>query len=159
MIAAGEIIERPASVVRELVENSLDAEAGGIDIEIDVGGKQRIAVVDDGIGMAAEDVRLAVRRHATSKIGDKSDLGTIHTLGFRGEALPSIASVSRFSLFSRQRNTDVGTEIRVEGGDVKYLRDAGMPSGTRVIVEDLFYSVPARRKFLKSDRTEYLGGL
>jgi DNA mismatch repair protein MutL len=158
LIAAGEIIERPASVVRELLENSLDAEASGIDIEITVGGKQHIAVVDDGIGMGSEDVKLSLTRHATSKIADRSDLGTIHTLGFRGEALPSIASVSRFSLFSRQTNADVGTEIRVEGGGLKYVRDAGMPVGTRVVVDDLFYPVPARRKFLKSDRTEYLAG-
>jgi DNA mismatch repair protein MutL len=158
LIAAGEIIERPSAVIRELVENSLDAGACSIDVEVLVGGKQRIVVVDDGIGMNAEGVRLAMARHATSKITDKSDLGAIHTLGFRGEALPSMASVSRFSLFSREHDTDVGTEIRVDGGVVAYVRDAGIAAGTRVVVEDLFYSVPARRKFLKSDRTEYLNG-
>jgi len=156
LIAAGEIVERPASVIRELVENSLDAGATNIDVEILVGGKRRIAVVDDGVGMSAADVRLALERHATSKIADKRDLGTIHTLGFRGEALPSIASVSRFSLFSRERDADTGTEIAVAGGVIQHVRDAGIPAGTRVVVEDLFYSVPARRKFLKSDRTEYL---
>jgi DNA mismatch repair protein MutL len=158
LIAAGEIIERPSSVIRELVENSLDAGARDIDVEIVVAGKQRIVVVDDGIGMNVRDVGLAVQRHATSKIAERRDLEKIHTLGFRGEALPSIASVSRFSLFSRVRGNDVGTEIRVDGGAVAYVRDAGVPIGTRVVVEDLFYSVPARRKFLKSDRTEYLNG-
>ncbi len=156
LIAAGEIIERPSSVIRELVENSLDAGSRAIDVEILVGGKQRIVVVDDGIGMDARDVRLALQRHATSKITDRHDLETIHSLGFRGEALPSIASVSRFSLFSRVRGADAGTEIRADGGVVTYVRDAGVGVGTRVVVEDLFYSVPARRKFLKSDRTEYL---
>ncbi len=158
LIAAGEIVERPSSVIRELVENSLDAEARSIDIEMLTGGKQRIVVVDDGIGMSAADVRLALQRHATSKITDRQDLGAIHTLGFRGEALPSIASVSRFTLFSRERGADAGTEIVAAGGVVQHVRDAGIPEGTRVIVEDLFYSVPARRKFLKSDRTEYLNG-
>ncbi len=158
LIAAGEIVERPSSVIRELVENSLDAEARSIDIEMLTGGKQRIVVVDDGIGMSAADVRLALQRHATSKITDRQDLGAIHTLGFRGEALPSIASVSRFTLFSRERGADAGTEIVAAGGAVQHVRDAGIPEGTRVIVEDLFYSVPARRKFPKSDRTEYLNG-
>jgi DNA mismatch repair protein MutL len=158
LIAAGEIVERPSSVIRELVENSLDADARSIDIEMLTGGKQRIVVVDDGIGMSAADVRLAIQRHATSKITGKQDLGAIHTLGFRGEALPSIASVSRFTLFSRERGADAGTEIVASGGVVQHVRDAGIPEGTRVIVEDLFYSVPARRKFLKSDRTEYLNG-
>ncbi len=158
LIAAGEIIERPSSVVRELVENSLDAGAQSVDVELVTGGKQRIVVVDDGVGMSTDDAGLAIQRHATSKIVDKADLATIHTLGFRGEALPSIASVSRFSLFSREHGSDVGTEIRVDGGVVAYVRDAGVPPGTRVVVDDLFYSVPARRKFLKSDRTEYLNG-
>jgi DNA mismatch repair protein MutL len=158
LIAAGEIIERPSSVIRELMENSLDAEAGSIDIEMLVGGKRRIVVADDGVGMGAADVRLALERHATSKIAGKQDLGSIHTLGFRGEALGSIASVSRFSLFSRERGADAGTEIAVAGGVVQYVRDSGIPVGTRVIVDDLFYSVPARRKFLKGDRTEYLNG-
>jgi DNA mismatch repair protein MutL len=158
LIAAGEIIERPASVVRELVENALDAGARSIDVEMVTGGKQRIVVVDDGVGMSREDVETALKRHATSKIADKADLAAIHTLGFRGEALPSIASVSRFSLFSREHGSDVGTEIRVDGGVVAYVRDAGVPSGTRVVADDLFYPVPARRKFLKSDRTEYLNG-
>ena len=155
LIAAGEIIERPASVVKELVENSLDAGASSIDIEILVGGKKRIVVVDDGIGMSRQDAELALMRHATSKIRKKKDLTEIHTLGFRGEALPSIASVSRFVLFSRERDEDVGTEIAAEGGTIRHVRDAGVPPGTRIIVEDLFFSVPARRKFLKSVKTEY----
>jgi DNA mismatch repair protein MutL len=155
LIAAGEIVERPASVVKELVENSLDALAKSIDVEIRVGGKQLIVVSDDGIGMSSQDAGRALLRHATSKIRDKGDLTSIHTLGFRGEALPSIASVSRFTLFSREHGADVGTEIRVEGGEVKYTRDAGVPPGSRIVVEDLFFSVPARRKFLKSEKTEY----
>jgi DNA mismatch repair protein MutL len=159
LIAAGEIIERPASVVKELVENALDAEASSVDIEVLVGGKKRIVVVDDGIGMSGPDAARSLLRHATSKIHDKGDLKTIHTLGFRGEALPSIASVSRFTLFTRERDADVGTEIRIEAGVTKDVRDAGVPPGTRVIVEDLFFSVPARRKFLKSDKTEYFNVL
>jgi DNA mismatch repair protein MutL len=155
LIAAGEIVERPASVVKELLENSLDAGAESIDIEIASGGKKRIAVVDDGHGMTGEDARLALERHATSKIESFEDLQSIHTMGFRGEALPSIASVSRFTLFTRARKSEVGCEIHADGGVVKDSQDAGIPPGTRVIVEDLFYSVPARRKFLKTDRTEY----
>lgn len=155
MIAAGEIVERPASVVKELIENSLDAGAKSISVEIVKGGGRRIVVVDDGISMGKEDAERSLMRHATSKISKREDLEAIHTLGFRGEALPSIASVSRFTLFAREKDSDTGTEIAVEGGVKKYVRSAGVPPGTRIVVEDLFYSVPARRKFLKTDRTEY----
>lgn len=155
MIAAGEIVERPASVVKELIENSLDAGAESITVEIVKGGRRRIVVVDDGVSMGREDAERSLERHATSKISSREDLESIHTLGFRGEALPSIASVSRFSLFARERDSDQGTEVAVEGGKKKYVRSAGVPPGTRIVVEDLFYSVPARRKFLKTDKTEY----
>ena len=155
LIAAGEIVERPASVVKELLENSLDAGANSIDIEIEAGGKKRIVVTDDGVGMSTEDAKLSIERHATSKVGRMDDLKSIHTLGFRGEALPSIASVSRMTLFTRMKDSTSGCEIRLEGGKLKYVRDAGIPKGTRVIVDDLFFSVPARRKFLKTEKTEY----
>ena len=154
-IAAGEIVERPASVVKELVENSLDAGARRIDIEIKQGGKQLIAVSDDGHGMNREDALLSVERHATSKISSVDDLSTIHTLGFRGEALPSIASVSRFILVTKSSNDETGTEIAISAGTVEYVRDAGRATGTSIQVHDLFLTVPARRKFLKTDRTEH----
>ena len=154
-IAAGEIVERPASVVKELVENSLDAGAGRIDIEIKQGGKQLIAVSDDGHGMNREDALLSVERHATSKISREEDLSAIHTLGFRGEALPSIASVSRFVLITKTSDDETGTEIAIDGGAVEYVRDAGRATGTSIHVHDLFLAVPARRKFLKTDRTEH----
>lgn len=154
-IAAGEIVERPASVVKELVENSLDAGAGRIDIEIKQGGKQLIAVSDDGHGMNREDALLSVERHATSKISREEDLSAIHTLGFRGEALPSIASVSRFVLITKTSDDETGTEIAINGGAVEYVRDAGRAVGTSIQVHDLFLAVPARRKFLKADRTEH----
>ncbi len=155
LIAAGEIVERPASVVKELLENSLDAGAESIDIEIEAGGKKRIVVTDDGVGMSMEDAKLAIERHATSKVERIDDLKSIHTLGFRGEALPSIASVSRLTLFTKMEDSTSGCEIRLEGGKLKYVRDAGIPKGTRVIADDLFFSVPARRKFLKTEKTEY----
>jgi len=155
LIAAGEVVERPASVVKELFENALDAGASSVDIEIMRGGREKISVLDDGSGMGKDDALMAFGRHATSKLTDINDLVRIHTLGFRGEALPSIASVSRTTLFTRTSGDDTGWEVRVEGGDVKYIREAGAPFGTRVVVEDLFYSVPARRKFLKTEKTEY----
>jgi DNA mismatch repair protein MutL len=153
-IAAGEVVERPASVVKELVENAVDAGARRIAITVEMGGKRLIRVEDDGEGMGAEDARLAIERHATSKIREAGDLGRIATLGFRGEALPSIASVSHFVLRSRARGTPSGTEIRVDGGAVAPAREVGMPEGTSVEVADLFYNLPARRKFLKSDAAE-----
>ena len=153
-IAAGEVVERPASVVKELVENSLDAGARRITVTIEYGGKRLVRVEDDGHGMEPDDVRLAVERHATSKLRRAEDLAAIATLGFRGEALPSIASVSHFTLRSRERGRESGTEVRVNGGAVASLVEVGMPEGTRIDVEDLFYNLPARRKFLKSDQAE-----
>jgi DNA mismatch repair protein MutL len=153
-IAAGEVVERPASVVKELVENALDAGARRIAIAIELGGKKSIRVEDDGEGMEPEDARLAIERHATSKIADADDLAAILTLGFRGEALPSIASVSHFTLRTRARDSATGTEIRVNGGTVCSEREIGAPEGTAIEVDDLFYNLPARRKFLKSDTAE-----
>jgi DNA mismatch repair protein MutL len=153
-IAAGEVVERPASVVKELLENSLDAGARRIAITIEFGGKRLIRVDDDGEGMDGEDAQLAVERHATSKISTPEDLGAIRTLGFRGEALPSIASVSHFVLRTRARGSVSGTEIRINGGTVASLREIGASEGTCIEVADLFYNLPARRKFLKSDAAE-----
>ena len=153
-IAAGEVVERPASVVKELVENAIDAGARRIAIHVELGGKKQVRVEDDGEGMEADDARLAIERHATSKIRSADDLAAILTHGFRGEALPSIASVSHFSLRTRTRDRDSGTEIRVNGGLV--AADVEVPSATGTVVEvnDLFYNLPARRKFLKSDGAE-----
>src|SRR5690242_19032815 len=153
-IAAGEVVERPASVIKELVENSIDAGARRIAIIAEFGGKKLIRVEDDGEGMEGDDARLAIERHATSKIQRAADLEGIATLGFRGEALPSIASVSHFILRTRVRGGDSGTEIRVNGGAVASVMEAGMPEGTSIEVRDLFYNLPARRKFLKSDAAE-----
>jgi DNA mismatch repair protein MutL len=153
-IAAGEVVERPASVVKELVENAIDAGAGRIAIAIELGGKRGIRVEDDGAGMDAEDAVLALERHATSKISRAEDLGAIATLGFRGEALPSIASVSRLLLRTRARGTVVGTEVRIEAGGAPSVSHVGAPEGTLVEVADLFFNLPARRKFLKSDTAE-----
>ncbi|MGQ0732720.1 MAG: DNA mismatch repair endonuclease MutL [Acidobacteriota bacterium] len=153
-IAAGEVVERPASVVKELVENAIDAGATRLVIAIEYGGKQVIRVEDDGIGMEPDDARLCLERHATSKIQRADDLGAIQTLGFRGEALPSMASVSHFRLRTRARGLMSGTEVRVNGGLVESVVEAGGPEGTMVEVADLFYNLPARRKFLKSDAAE-----
>ena len=153
-IAAGEVVERPASVVKELVENALDAGARRITIAVELGGKKLIRVEDDGEGMEPEDARLAIERHATSKIARADDLGAITTLGFRGEALPSIASVSRFTLRTRAPGAQGGTEIRIHAGVVDAIREVGAPEGTCIEVADLFYNLPARRKFLKSDTAE-----
>ena len=153
-IAAGEVVERPASVVKELIENALDAGATRIVVAVEFGGKKLIRVEDDGEGMDPEDARLAMERHATSKITTPEDLGAIRTLGFRGEALPSIASVSHFTLRTRARGSATGTEIRVNGGTIASEREVGAPEGTCIDVADLFYNLPARRKFLKSDTAE-----
>ena len=153
-IAAGEVVERPASVVKELVENALDAGADRIAIITEQGGKKVVRVEDDGQGMGAADARLALERHATSKIGRAEDLAAIQTLGFRGEALPSIASVSHLTLRTCSRGAVGGTEIRVNGGTVASSREIGVPEGTFVEVADLFYNLPARRKFLKADHAE-----
>ena len=152
-IAAGEVVERPASVIKELVENSIDASARRIAIAVEFGGKKLIRVEDDGEGMEPEDARLAIERHATSKIRRSDDLARIATLGFRGEALPSIASVSHFVLRTRARGA-AGTEVRVNGGTIASVMEAGVPEGTSIEVADLFYNLPARRKFLKSDGAE-----
>jgi DNA mismatch repair protein MutL len=153
-IAAGEVVERPASVVKELVENAIDAGATRLTIHVELGGKRQVRVEDDGEGMEPEDARLALERHATSKIRRADDLAAIATLGFRGEALPSIASVSHFVLRTRARGQQSGTEIRVNGGAIASVTEVGMPEGTRVEVNDLFYNLPARRKFLKADGAE-----
>ncbi len=153
-IAAGEVVERPASIVKELIENSIDAGARRIQVLVDLGGKRLVRVEDDGEGMGPEDARLAIERHATSKIARADDLAAIRTLGFRGEALPSIASVSHFILRSRLRGDLAGTEIRVNGGAIAAVQETGCPEGTSVEVGDLFYNLPARRKFLKSDTGE-----
>ena len=153
-IAAGEVVERPASVVKELVENAIDAGARRLSIHTELGGKKQVRVEDDGEGMAPEDARLAIERHATSKIRRADDLVAIRTLGFRGEALPSIASVSHFVLRTRARGHLSATEIRVNGGMVSAAVEVGAPEGTAIEVNDVFYNLPARRKFLKSDAAE-----
>ena len=152
-IAAGEVIERPAAAVKELVENALDAGATRIAVALDAGGIDRIEVTDDGSGMDADGLALAVLRHATSKLAD-DDLVHIATLGFRGEALPSIGAAARLAITSRPRGAAHASEIRVEGGDVSDVAPAAGAPGTRVVVRDLFFATPARRKFLKHPRTE-----
>lgn len=153
-IAAGEVVERPASVVKELVENAIDAGASRILVDVEDAGRTLIRVVDDGEGMSPDDAALAVLRHATSKVRSADDLLAIGTLGFRGEALPSIASVSRFTLVTRREDDEVATEVRIIGGAAPEMRLAAAPVGTRIEVRDLFWNVPARLKFLKSDTTE-----
>jgi DNA mismatch repair protein MutL len=153
-IAAGEVIERPAAVVKELVENSLDAGATRIEVEFRSGGRAYIRVEDNGGGMTRDDALLSLERHATSKIAEAADLDRLTTFGFRGEALPSIASVSRFEIQTRSPGDEAGTEVFINGGKFVHVRDCGRPVGTRIVVSQLFNSVPARRKFLKSDATE-----
>lgn len=153
-IAAGEVVERPASVVKELVENSLDAGSSRILIEIEKGGRSLIRISDNGCGMSRDDAILSIERYATSKIYSDEDLFSIHTLGFRGEALPSIASVSRLNIISRESSAESGTEIVMEGGKILRVSDAGSPVGTQITVRKLFFNIPARLKFLKTIRTE-----
>ncbi len=153
-VAAGEVVERPASVIKELVENSLDAGARKIDVVIRRGGISLVRVIDDGCGMDRDDALLSLERHATSKIRSAADLQAVATLGFRGEALPSIASVSRFRLTTRESGAIAGTEIIVNGGKIDVVRDGGEAPGTQVEVRSLFYNLPARRKFLRSENTE-----
>ncbi len=154
-VAAGEVVERPAAVVRELVENSLDAGATQIEVAVQRGGSSLIRITDNGSGMDREDALLCIERHATSKIRTKEDLAAIYTFGFRGEALPSIASVSRFRLLTREPEASSGTEIEVHGGRLMSVKDGGGPQGTMIEVRSLFYNVPARRKFLRAETTEY----
>ncbi len=153
-IAAGEVIERPAAVVKELLENSLDAGATRVEIEFKNGGRSLVRIEDNGSGMGPDEALLAIERHATSKVREAEDLLKISTFGFRGEALPSIASVSRFRLKTRPASSRSGTELLINGGKLIHVRDCGMPHGTRVEVAHLFNAVPARRKFLKADNTE-----
>jgi DNA mismatch repair protein MutL len=153
-IAAGEVVERPASVVKELLENSLDAGATRIRVEIEAGGRKLIRIVDNGHGMGRDDALLAFERHATSKLRSSDDLLSIQTLGFRGEALPSIASVARVSLETRAAEDEVGTVMEIAGGNLLRVEDAGLPEGTTITVRDLFFNTPARRKFLRAEQTE-----
>jgi DNA mismatch repair protein MutL len=153
-VAAGEVVERPASVVKELVENSIDAGAGEIRVDIDQGGVALIRVTDDGCGMSREDAMLSLERHATSKLRTVGDLAEIRTLGFRGEAVPSIASVSRFRMVTRERDAVAGTELVVEGGKLRDVREAGCAPGTVIEARSLFFNMPARRKFLRAESTE-----
>ena len=153
-IAAGEIVERPASVVKELVENSIDAGSKSIKIELESGGKRVIQVSDDGQGMSRDEALLSLERHATSKIKDINDLFSVNSLGFRGEALPSIASVSRFKITTKTHEDMIGTEIACEGGKIKKVEEAGCPPGTTILVRNLFYNTPVRLKFMKKIETE-----
>src|ERR1041384_25787 len=153
-IAAGEVVERPASVVKELLENSLDAGSTDLRVEIESGGRRLIRIVDNGCGMLRDEAVLAVERHATSKLRDVKDLLSISTLGFRGEALPSIASVSRLLLETRSPEETTGTRIEIAGGKMLRCEEAALGGGTSITVRDLFYNVPARRKFLHTEQTE-----
>ena len=153
-IAAGEVVERPASIVKELIENALDASSRAITIEITDGGTSYIRVTDDGTGMSEADARLAVIRHATSKITSADDLSRITTLGFRGEALPSIAAVSKFTMITRLQAASLGTRLELHGGSLFDVGETGADGGTSIIVVDLFYNTPARRKFLKAPAAE-----
>ena len=154
-VAAGEVVERPASVVKELVENSIDAGASNIEVRVQRGGISLIRVTDDGSGMNRDDALMCLERNATSKIKTKEDLAAIHTLGFRGEAIPSIASVAKFRLTTREPEALTGTEIIINGGKVVSVRDCGEPPGTQIEVRSLFYNLPARRKFLRTENTEF----
>ena len=153
-IAAGEVVERPASVVKELLENALDAGATRIRVDVEAGGKRLIQITDNGCGMVRDDALLCFERHATSKIRTDLDLNTIATLGFRGEALPSIASVARVHLETRASGEPAGTLVEINGGNILRIEEAGLPEGTSIAVRDLFFNTPARRKFLKAESTE-----
>ena len=153
-IAAGEVVERPASVMKELFENSLDAGATQVEVEVIRGGRQLIAITDNGFGMDRDQALLSIERHATSKIRSEADIENIHTLGFRGEALAAISSVSRFTLITRTEEALGGTEIQIAGGKMLSCEDIGCPVGTRIEIRNLFFNVPARRKFLRAEQTE-----
>ena len=154
LIAAGEVVERPASVIKELVENSIDAGAKNITVEIKNGGTTFMRVADDGCGIYRDDIKVAFLRHATSKVKVESDLDSISTLGFRGEALASICAVSRLQLITRNVNEEIGTSYEIDGGEEQSFDDAGCPVGTTFVIRDLFYNIPARAKFLKKDVSE-----
>src|SRR3974390_2849894 len=153
-IAAGEVVERPASVVKELLENSLDAGSTRIKIHVEAGGKKLIQITDNGCGMVRDDALLAFERHATSKLKNAEDLLSVATLGFRGEALPSIASVSRLRMETRAHEESSGTIVEINGGKIFKVEEAGLPPGTAITIRDLFFNTPARKKFLKSESTE-----
>ena len=153
-IAAGEVIERPASVIKEMVENSIDAGAKNITVEIKNGGISLIRIIDDGKGIAEDDLEIAFERHATSKIRKAEDLAEVMTMGFRGEALASIAAISNVELVSRTADSEIGHKIVVEGGRILEKSEAGSPVGTKITVQNLFYNTPVRYKFLKKDYTE-----
>src|SRR3954466_23613 len=153
-IAAGEVVERPASVVKEMLENSLDAGATRIKISVEAGGKKFIQIADNGCGMVRDDALLAFERHATSKIKNAVDLLSVSTLGFRGEALPSIASVARLRLETRVPHDASGTIVEINGGKIFKVEEAGLPAGTSITIRDLFFNIPARKKFLKAESTE-----
>ena len=152
LIAAGEVVERPSSVIKELVENSIDAGSTLITVEIKNGGVTFMRVTDNGCGLAREDVTVAFKRHATSKVSTADDLNSIATLGFRGEALAAISSVSRIDMLTKRKSDEFGTAYSSEGGSEVSVQDAGCPDGTTIIVRDLFFNTPARMKFLKKDR-------
>ena len=156
LIAAGEVVDRPASAVKEMMENALDAGATSVTVEVKNGGSSFMRVSDNGCGMEREDVPVCVRRHATSKIRQASDLDSILTLGFRGEALAAIASVSRLRIMTRPHGAEVGTLLVCENGEITALEPTGCPEGTTIIAEELFANIPARRKFLKKDASETL---
>ena len=153
-IAAGEVIERPASVIKEMVENSIDAGGKNISIEIKNGGVSYIRVTDDGKGIEKEDLELSFERHATSKIRSADDLNEVKSMGFRGEALASIAAVAKVEMISKTENSDIGNKIVIEGGDIKEITEIGAPTGTSITVKELFFNTPVRYKFLKKDYTE-----
>src|SRR5438045_204524 len=154
LIAAGEVVERPASVAKELVENAIDASAIRLVIDVESGGRRLLKITDDGEGMSRDDAILAFERHATSKIKRAEDLSAIATLGFRGEALASIASVARVELVTKTEDAAAATRVVIEGGRMRDVKDAAHPQGTTITVRDLFFNVPARRKFLRSEATE-----
>lgn len=153
-IAAGEVIERPASVIKEMVENSIDAEAKNISVEVKSGGISYIRITDDGKGIEKEDLELSFERHATSKIRQAEDLNEVKSMGFRGEALASIAAIAKVEMISKTKDQEIGNRILVEGGRVLELEECGCPDGTTITVENLFYNTPVRYKFLKKDYTE-----
>ncbi|HKR22735.1 MAG TPA: DNA mismatch repair endonuclease MutL, partial [Pyrinomonadaceae bacterium] len=154
LIAAGEVVERPASVAKELVENAIDAGATRITVDVEGGGRRLLKITDDGEGMTRDDAVLAFERHATSKISKAEDLAAIGTLGFRGEALASIASVARVELVTRTEDASAATRVAIEGGRMRDVKDAAHPRGATITVRDLFFNTPARRKFLRSEATE-----